>query len=117
MANAVIILILVVLVAFGIRSTVKHFQGKSACCGGGSNYKPRKKKLDKVIAKKTVCISGMSCENCENRVMEALNRIEGASASVSHKKGLAIVEPDRSVEDCLLKAAVEKAGYMVTEIR
>lgn len=117
MANAIIVLILIVLIAFGVRSTVKHFQGKGACCGGGNSYKPRKKKLDNVIGKKTICISGMSCENCENRVMEALNHIEGVSASVSHKKGLAVVELDRGIENSMLKAVVEKAGYMVREIR
>lgn len=117
MENAVIVLILVLALAAGIRSTVKHFQGKSACCGGGNSYRPRAKKLERVIGKKRVCISGMSCENCEIRVMEALNRIEGASASVSHRKGWAVVSMDRSIEDSVLKSAVEKAGYMVTEIR
>lgn len=116
MENWIIILILAVALFFGIRSTVKHFQGKGACCGG-SSYKPRKKKLDNVVGKKTVCISGMSCENCQNRVMEAINRIEGASAAVSHRKGTAVVRMDRAIDDSVLKAAVENAGYMVTEIR
>ena len=117
MENLIIITILAIALFFGIRSTVKHFQGKGGCCGGGSSYKPRQKKLDHVIAKKTVCISGMSCENCSNRVMESINRIEGASAVVSHKKGTAVVQLDRDIEDGVLKAAVENVGYMVTEIR
>lgn len=116
MENLIIIVIVAVALFFGIRYTISHFQGKGGCCGG-STYKPRRKKLDSVIAKKTICISGMSCENCQNRVMEALNRIEGASAVVSHKKGTAVVEMDRPIEDSLLKSAVEDAGYMVTEIR
>ena len=117
MENMIIITILTVALFIGIRSTVKHFQGKGGCCGGGSDYKPRVKKLDHVIGQKTVCISGMSCEKCAFRVMEALNRIEGASAVVSHKKGTAVVRMDRAIEDIELKSAVEKAGYMVTEIR
>lgn len=116
MENLIIILILLVAIGYGVFSTIKHFQGKGACCGGGSSYKPRKKKLEQVTAKKTVCVSGMSCENCSNRVMEAINRIEGASAVVSHKKGTAVVQMDRAIEDSVLKAAVEKTGYMVTDI-
>ena len=116
MENLIIILILLVAIGYGVFSTIKHFQGKGGCCGGGTTCKPRKKKLDRVICKKVVCISGMSCENCSNRVMEAINRIEGASAVVSHKKGTAVVEMDRSIEDAALKSAVEKAGYMVTGI-
>jgi len=117
MENLIIIAIIVIALFFGIRSTIKHFQGKGGCCGGGSTYKPRQKKLENMIARKTVCISGMSCENCSNRVMEAINRIEGASAVVSHRKGTAAVSMDRPIEDAVIKAAVEKAGYMVTDIR
>ena len=117
MENTIIIIILTVALFIGIRSTVKHFRGKGGCCGGGSDYRPRPKKLDQVIAKKTICISGMSCEKCAIRVMEAINRIEGASAVVCHKKGTAVVSMNRPMEDSVLKSAVEKAGYMVTEIR
>ena len=116
MENVVIIVILLIAVGYGIYATIRHFQGKGGCCGG-SSYKPRVKKLDQVIAKKTLCISGLTCENCSNRVMEALNRIEGASAVVSHRKGTAVVSMDRPIEDSLLKTAVEAAGYMVTAIR
>lgn len=116
MADMIILLILAVAVAFGVRSAIQHFRGKGGCCGGG-DYKPRKKKLSQVTARKTLCISGMSCEHCQNRVMEALNSLDGCSAVVSCKKGTAVVSMERPVEDAVLKTAVEKAGYMVTEIR
>jgi len=114
--DIMILLLLAVAVGFGVRSAIQHFRGKGGCCGGG-DYKPRKKKLEQVAAKKTMCISGMSCEHCQNRVMEALNNLEGVSAVVSFRKGTAVVSMERMVEDGVLKAAVEKAGYMVTEIR
>ena len=115
MADLIIIVIIAAALAVGLRSTIKHFQGKSSCCGGGS-YTPRKKKLHTVVEKKTLCISGMSCERCQNRVMEALNDIEGASATVSFKKGTAVVAMEHRIENDVLKAAVQKAGYMVTDI-
>lgn len=49
MVNGIIILILIVLLCFGIKSSIKHFKGEGACCGGGSGSvktrKPKKKKL------------------------------------------------------------------------
>ncbi len=36
MENIIIIVILIVLLAIGIRSLIKHFKHESSCCGGGS---------------------------------------------------------------------------------
>ena len=116
MADIIIIGVLLIAVFFGARATLKHFKGEGACCGGAT-YKPTARKLDKVVACKTFVIDGMNCQNCENRVHEAINSIEGVSAVVSYKKGTAIVSMDHIVEDSLIKAAIEKRGYMVREIR
>lgn len=43
MADGIIVAILVVLMFFGIRSTIKHFAGKGGCCGG-ADYKPKRKR-------------------------------------------------------------------------
>lgn len=85
MADIIIIGVLLIAVFFGARATLKHFKGEGACCGGAT-YKPTARKLDKVVAHKTFVIDGMSCQNCENRVHEAINSIEGVSAAVSYRK-------------------------------
>lgn len=82
MTDSIIVLILVVLIAIGVRATSKHFKGEGSCCGGGT-YKLRKKKLDSVV---------------------------------SHKKGIAVVSMSQPIEDGAIKAAIEKAGYMVSGI-
>lgn len=115
MTDIIIVLILVVLIAIGVRATSKHFKGEGSCCGGGT-YKPRKKKLDSVVSKRTFSVEGMTCQHCENRVHEAINAIQGASAQVSHKKGIAVVSMSQPIEDGVIKAAIEKAGYMVSGI-
>ena len=115
MTDIIVVLILVVLIGIGIRATSKHFKGEGACCGGGT-YKPRKKKLDSVVAKRTFSVEGMTCQHCENRVHEAINAIEGASGAVSFKKGTAVVSMSRPIEDGVIKAAIEKAGYMVSGV-
>jgi len=64
---------------------------------------------------KTLKITGMSCGHCERRVKNALEEIEGVTViSVSASEDRAEVET--SVEDDVLIAAVEEAGYAVTEI-
>lgn len=64
---------------------------------------------------KTLKIQGMSCGHCERRVKNALEEIEGVQViQVSASEDQAQVETN--VEDTVLIAAVEEAGYTVTEI-
>ncbi|SCZ78293.1 heavy-metal-associated domain-containing protein [Acidaminobacter hydrogenoformans] len=64
---------------------------------------------------KTLKIDGMSCGHCERRVKNALEEIDGVQVlSVSADQNIATVETD--VEDAVLMAAVEEAGYTVTAI-
>lgn len=122
MVNAVIILILVIVLIFATKSSIKHFKGEGACCGGGSGTarrpKPKKKKLNgPVTAHYTIEISGMHCQNCVNGVTRAINAIDGAAAKVSLKNNSAEVSCDRDVDKEKLKRAVEDAGYKVISIR
>lgn len=112
MANIIIIVLLAVILFFALRSSVSHFKGEGSCCGGGSDPVP-KKKLRGVISKKTFSVEGMSCQHCVNRVTQAVNSIEGASASVSLKKGTVTVSMDRVIEDEKITDAITKAGYSV----
>lgn len=36
MSDVIIILILIVILGFAVKSSIKHFKGEGACCGGGS---------------------------------------------------------------------------------
>lgn len=115
MTDFIIIAIIAVLLLVGLRSTKKHFKGEGGCCGGGSVR--IRKKLTKVIGQKTVVIEGMMCENCESRVERFINEIDGAAARANYKKKEAVVSLEKNVSDEAIRAAVEKAGYRVTEIR
>lgn len=115
MENYIIIAILVLVIAIGIRSTIKHFKGQGGCCGG-SDYKPKKKKLRNVMYKKTFKVEGMHCEHCKNRVEEVVNDILSVAGVVNLKKGELTVSYAEEVDDVIIKAAIEKAGYSVTEI-
>lgn len=67
--------------------------------------------------KKIMVIEGMSCGHCSARVEKALNAIDGVRAVVDLEKKEADVSLEKPVEDGVLKAAVEEAGYEVTQIR
>ena len=67
--------------------------------------------------KKVMVIEGMSCGHCSARVEKALNAIDGVSAKVDLEKKEAAIELSGTVDDAALKAAVEEAGYKVTELR
>lgn len=68
------------------------------------------------IMKKTIKIEGMMCMHCVAHVTKALNAIDGVQAQVSLENKCAEVTLSKPIEDSVLKAAVEEAGYEVTEI-
>lgn len=116
MENYMIIGILALLAVIAIGTLVKR-SGRKGCCGSGSDYKPRKKKLKKVIATKVFTVEGMHCEKCSNRVTEVVNDIPGAAGVVNLKKGIVTVSYEQEVADDLIKARIERQGYTVTSIQ
>ena len=110
MLDYFIVGVIAVVVIIGIIYTVKHFRGQSGCCGGGG-YKPRRKKLSRVLYQKTFKVDGMQCEHCKNRVEEVVNDIEGVSGKVDLKNNILTVFYAKNVSDEVIKARVESAGY------
>lgn len=116
-SNLIIIAILVAVIILSIKSMIPHFKGEGSCCGGGSGVKlVKSKRLDKVIAVKTISIEGMTCDHCMARIHNALNSIDGVSAKVNRAKGQATVKLDRKIDEEKLRNAVTDLGYKVTEI-
>lgn len=67
---------------------------------------------------KTISVEGMMCMHCVKHVNEALSKVDGVSlVEVSLENKNAIVTLTKDISDSALKAAVENAGYDVTEIR
>ena len=116
MENYIIIGIIIVIAFFAVRTIVKR-KGRKGCCGSGSDYKPRKKKLKNVIATKIFVVDGMHCEKCAGRVTEVVNDITGVAGVVDLKKGIVTVSYEQEVADEQIKARIERVGYTVTEIR
>ena len=113
----VIILGILLVVLLGAIVTLIKRSGCKGCCGSGSDYKPRKKKLQTVIAAKVFAVDGMHCEKCANRVMEAVNDIPGIAGVVNLKRGFVTVSYEREVPDGQIRAAIERVGYTLKEVR
>ncbi|HIW51513.1 MAG TPA: heavy-metal-associated domain-containing protein [Candidatus Blautia intestinavium] len=118
MVDTIIVLIVIVLLVFALKGSLKHFRGEGTCCGGSGTGKPaRLKTLDgPVVGRRTIKISGMHCQNCVNSVTNALNAIDGVVAKVELQDNSAEVSYDRTVDEIELKNAVEKAGFKVINI-
>ena len=117
MGDAIIIVILLVVVTLALIRSRKHFKG-GGCCGSGSNTIRSHKKLSgPKLGEKVLTVEGMHCENCQARVENAINRLDGVVCKVNLKKKTATVSYSAEVSDALLKETVEKLGYTVTDIR
>lgn len=67
---------------------------------------------------KKVFIEGMTCRHCVSHVEGALKEVSGIkSAKVDLEGKLAVIELAQDVDDEKIKAAVEDAGYEVTDIK
>lgn len=120
MSNLIVIAVLLLIVAWAVKESVKHLHGEGGCCGGGScerSAKPEKKKLDgPVLHSYDFEVEGMHCEHCAAKVTSAINAIDGAAANVSLRKKHAHVDCDRDIAPATIIAAVAREGYAVKEI-
>ena len=117
MTNTILIVILLLLLTMAVMRMKKHFKG-GGCCGSGSTVVRTKKQLTAPkLGEKQLRIEGMHCENCQARVENAINRLEGAACTVNLKRKTATVSYSAEISDSQLKQIVEKLGYQVTEIR
>ena len=115
-STAVIVALLIVIGFIAVRKYVKNL--RHGCCGGSGEEKV--KVADKNAAhypySVTLKIEGMRYANCTDRVENALNRLDGIWAKVSLKRAEAVLRSKSVIDDEILRTAVARAGYRVTEI-
>lgn len=118
MLNVIIVLLILAAIVFAVRSSILHFKGQGACCGGGSGETIAVEKTleGNVVCEKTAAVEGMVCKNCAAHVQNALNALEGVSAKVNLKKAEVQIRAVRDVSDEEIRKAVSDAGYGVGKI-
>ena len=113
MGTAIIIVVLVIIVIFAVKSGIKH-----GSCGSGGTMKEDKKVLaGDIIATKLVTIEGMHCDNCKNSIEHQINRIDGAACEVNLKKKTAAIQLDKPVDDDLIRRTIERLDFKVVDIK
>ena len=99
MGTAVILVVLVIVVIFAVKSGIQHGKGEGGCCGGGGSIKEDKKVLTgDIIATKIVTIDGASCE-------------------VNLKKKIATIQMDKPVDNDAIRRTIERLDFKVVDIK
>lgn len=117
MDNIIIIVVILAVIVLALLRTKKHFKGGGCCGSGSTSVRSHKKLTEPQIGEKVLTVEGMHCENCQNRVEHALNRMDGVVCKVNLRKKTATVSYSKEVSEAVLKKAVADMGYQVTEIR
>jgi copper chaperone len=67
------------------------------------------------MERKTISVTGMSCDGCEQNVTNALKNLDDVNrVEADHEADTVEVVADDSVTDDDIHAAIEQAGYEVT---
>ena len=117
MTDIIIVAVLIMMIFFALRQVKKKRKSGGCCSGGNTTIRDKKTLTAQKIGEKVLTVEGMHCENCEIRVENALNRLDGVVCKVNLKKKTATVSYSEEVSNETLKETVEKLGYEVTEIR
>lgn len=114
MEDIVVLAVIGVAAAFAVIMTIRRFGGRGGCCGGGGG-RPKRKRLKKVLYRKSLRVGGMHCRQCRIRVEEAINDIPGAAGRVDLRRGEVTVLSDREIPDERIREKIRRAGYFPQE--
>lgn len=72
----------------------------------------KNEKIGKEIKEMKIKVNGMMCGHCEAHVKKALEAIDGIETAVaSHEENEVTLTTTKNVDEALIKAAIEEAGY------
>ena len=117
MATAIIIILLILVCIFSIKSYMKKLA--HGCCGtGGDDEKSLEIKVDisEYKYKYTVKIGGMSCKSCAAKIENTFSRKDGLYAKADFKNGTAEIYSNADVSEFTIRQTVVGLGYSVEEI-
>lgn len=117
MATAIIIILLILICIFSVKSYMKKLA--HGCCGaGGDDEKASEIKADlsEYKYKYTVKIGGMSCKNCAAKIENIFSRKDGLYVKADFKSGTAEIYSNADVSEFTIRQTVVGLGYSVEEI-
>ncbi len=117
MSTAIIVIILVIICIFAVKSYTKKLS--HGCCGGGDSEKRirvRDKNPDHYPHCFKIGIEGMTCNHCKLKVENALNSETGVWALADLKDESATVHMKNPLSEDALRRIISHSGYMPTYI-
>ncbi len=118
--NTIIVIAVVLLVGLAVYIQIRKAKKGSSCgCENGccSSQGASKESFSGNVKKLVLSVEGMHCEHCQKSVSEALNSLDGVSATVDLKNNCANVELSKDVPEADLKEAVSSKGFDVTAVK
>ncbi|MCR5249630.1 MAG: heavy-metal-associated domain-containing protein [Lachnospiraceae bacterium] len=118
LSNIICLIVIAAILFLAVKYSIPHFKGEGACCGGGGGKLKlvRPRKLDHIVAVKTIHIEGMTCDHCAARIHNALNSVDGVNAKVTRSRAMARVRLGRDIDDEKLREVITDLGYKVVSI-
>lgn len=117
--NIILVLIVIIILIFALKGSMKHFNGEGACCGGSVNNKVKvdDKNISHYPYTITVYTEGMKCDGCKLKVENALNVKSGIYATANYHKNIVKVHMKENLSDEIITKVVEEAGYRVKSVQ
>lgn len=120
MTEILIVLALAGSAVWAALTVIRRFRRGGGCCGERGENVKRLRVRDRNPAhypySLRLSVGGMVCGNCAVRVENALNALDGVYASVDLGSATAKVHLKSPPDEAVLREAVRRAGYVVTEI-
>lgn len=120
MGTVIIVLFLLVIVTFAVKSVIHRIRHGSACCGERDVPQKKIKVKDKNKShypfQYILTVDGMHCSNCTRNVENALNVLEGIWATADLQNKEVIVLSKSIKKNSELERIVAEAGYTVLKI-
>jgi len=110
--NIIAVIVVILLVLLIVYPMIKKIGRRETCCGTKKEKTPRKH-LKHVEGKYILNIEGMRCSNCQRKVANAINAIDGLSAKVSLEKNQAVISYEKN--PCKEEAieAIQKLDFLI----
>ncbi len=119
MGTALVLLVVLLIVLFAIRGTVKKILYGGGCCPQ-KEREPHIKVSDQDISHYPyhyiLHIGGMTCTHCKTHVENTLNKLDGIWAKVDLPRKEADVRAKEEKEETLFRKAIWEAGYQLEGI-
>ena len=121
MGTVIVIIFLLLIMAFAVKSIIHRIRHGSACCGERDapekKIKPKDKNKANYPYKYILSVEGMHCSNCTRHVENALNSIEGLWATASLENKSVTVLSKMEVEASDFEDEIRQAGYTVLSVK